>query len=124
MGNRTNRHETGIRGCPEGMAVVLEYEWCCGIMEMTVEQGEVWYMRQVVLYPGEDGRWVAECPSLPGCTSQGRTKEEAIGNVREAIRAYITALEEDHLAVPEDKLDALLLARRPDHSPRSLFRSS
>jgi predicted RNase H-like HicB family nuclease len=50
-------------------------------------------MRQVVLYPGEDGYWVAECPSLPGCVSQGKTKEEAIANIREAIVAYVEALE-------------------------------
>lgn len=35
-------------------------------------------MRQVIIYPGEDGYWVAECPSLPGCISQGKTKEDAI----------------------------------------------
>ncbi len=35
-------------------------------------------MRQVIIYPGEDGFWIAECPSLPGCISQGATKEEAI----------------------------------------------
>ena len=46
-------------------------------------------MRQVVIYPGENGYWVAECLSLPGCISQGRTKEEAIANIREAIRACI-----------------------------------
>jgi len=50
-------------------------------------------MRQVVLHPGEDGYWVAECPSLPGCVSQGKTKEEAIANIREAIAAYVEALE-------------------------------
>jgi predicted RNase H-like HicB family nuclease len=33
----------------------------------------------------EDGVWVAECPSIPGCVSQGATKDEAIGNLREAI---------------------------------------
>ena len=33
----------------------------------------------------EDGAWVAECPSIPGCVSQGKTKEEALENVREAI---------------------------------------
>ncbi len=33
----------------------------------------------------EDGVWVAECPSIPGCVSQGATREEAIGNVKEAI---------------------------------------
>ena len=33
----------------------------------------------------EDGAWVAECPSIPGCVSQGQTREEALGNIREAI---------------------------------------
>jgi predicted RNase H-like HicB family nuclease len=33
----------------------------------------------------EDGVWVAECPSIPGCVSQGRTREEAIDNIKEAI---------------------------------------
>jgi len=67
-------------------------------------------MRQIVIYPGEDGWWVAECPSLPGCISQGKTKEGAIENAKEAIRGYIAALEEDNLAIPEDKFDALLVA--------------
>lgn len=49
-------------------------------------------MRQVVLYPGEDGYWVVECPSLKGCVSQGKTKEEAIKNIKEAIEGYIAAL--------------------------------
>lgn len=52
-------------------------------------------MRQVFLHPGETGYWVAECPSLPGCISQGKTREEAIQNVREAIEGYILALQED-----------------------------
>ena len=67
-------------------------------------------MRQVVIYPGEDGYWVAEVPSLPGCISQGKTKEEAIANIKEAIRGYIAALEEDHLPVPEERFDTLLVA--------------
>ena len=48
-------------------------------------------MRQVIIYPGEDGYWVAKCPSLPGCISQGQTKEEAIANIREAIQGYVAA---------------------------------
>jgi len=48
-------------------------------------------MRQVVLHPGEDGQWVAEVPSLPGCISQGPTKEAAIENVKDAIEAWIEA---------------------------------
>ncbi len=67
-------------------------------------------MRQVVLYPGEDGYWVVECPSLPGCVSQGRTKEEAIANITEAIRGYVAVLEEDHLPVPEERFEALVVA--------------
>ena len=59
-------------------------------------------MRQVILYCGEDGYWVAECPSLPGCISQGETREAAIANIREAIRGYIRALEDDKLPVPPE----------------------
>lgn len=54
-------------------------------------------MRHVILYPGEDGYWIVECPSLPGCISQGETKEEALENIREAIRGYIAALRQDRL---------------------------
>ena len=34
----------------------------------------------------EDGAWVVECPAIPGCVSQGRTKDEALANIREAIQ--------------------------------------
>lgn len=60
-------------------------------------------MRQVIIYPGEDGYWVAECPSLPGCISQGRSREEALENIREAITLYIEVLQERGLPVPEDR---------------------
>ena len=56
-------------------------------------------MRQVLLYPGEDGYWVAECPSLVGCVSQGATRQEAIANIKEAIQGYIAALLDDRLPV-------------------------
>lgn len=67
-------------------------------------------MRQVVVYPGEDGFWVAECPSLPGCISQGKTKEESLTNIREAIQGYIEALKEDRLPIPEERFQAMLVA--------------
>ncbi len=54
-------------------------------------------MREVILHPGEDDYWVVECPSLPGCISQGKTKEEAINNIKEAIQGYINALKEDRI---------------------------
>jgi len=34
----------------------------------------------------EDGVWIVECPSIPGCASQGKTKEEALANIKEAIQ--------------------------------------
>lgn len=67
-------------------------------------------MRQVVLYPGEDGYWVVECPSLPGCVTQGKTKEEAIANAKEAIAAYVAALEEDRLPVPQERFETIVVA--------------
>ena len=67
-------------------------------------------MRQVMIYPGEDGFWIAECPSLPGCVSQGETREAAVANIREAIDGYILALEADGLSVPLERFDALLVA--------------
>ncbi len=67
-------------------------------------------MRQVVIHLGEDGSWVAECPSLAGCMSQGATREEAIANAREAVAAYVEALEQDGIPVPPERFDTLLVA--------------
>jgi predicted RNase H-like HicB family nuclease len=67
-------------------------------------------MRQAVVFKGEDGQWVAECLSLPGCVSQGQTPEEAVSQLRDAIRLYISVLEEDHLPIPEERFDTLLVA--------------
>lgn len=67
-------------------------------------------MRQVLLYPGEDGYWVVEVPSLPGCISQGSSREEALVNIREAIDAYVGVLEEDGLPVPVETFSAIVVA--------------
>jgi predicted RNase H-like HicB family nuclease len=45
----------------------------------------------VTLTKDEDGWMVAECPALPGCVSQGKTEQEALANVREAITAWLWA---------------------------------
>jgi predicted RNase H-like HicB family nuclease len=66
-------------------------------------------MRQVVIYPGEDGYWVVECPSLPGCISQGETKEEAIINIKEAINLYIEVLKEDKISVPQEQFGTMVV---------------
>jgi len=61
-------------------------------------------MRHVLLYTDEDGVWIAECPSLPGCGSDGPTRAEAIERIKEAIQSYVQALEADGLPVPDDLL--------------------
>jgi predicted RNase H-like HicB family nuclease len=73
------------------------------------EMGHNQDMRQVLIYRGDDGFWVAECPSLSGCVSQGDTQESALANIKEAIEAYVGALEADNLPVPEDRFDARLV---------------
>ena len=45
----------------------------------------------VLLYAGDDGYVVAECPELPGCATQGRTRDDALTNVREAIAGWLDA---------------------------------
>ncbi len=55
---------------------------------------------RVLIEPDEDGVFVAEVPSLPGCVSQGRTRAEALANVREAIAAYLESLEAHGEPVP------------------------
>ncbi|MFW6164464.1 MAG: type II toxin-antitoxin system HicB family antitoxin [Planctomycetota bacterium] len=59
---------------------------------------------------GEDGDWVAECPSLPGSLSQGKTVDEARENIKEAIDDYIGALEDDGLPVPEERFQEMVVA--------------
>lgn len=65
--------------------------------------------RQVLLYPGEDGYFVVEVPSLPGCISQGKTREEALANIGEAIALYTEVLEERGDSIPEDKVEVVLI---------------
>lgn len=59
-------------------------------------------MRQVIVYTDEDGNWCASVPSLPGCHSEGESREETITNIRDAIEAYISVLIEDGLPVPPE----------------------
>ncbi|MBN3873406.1 type II toxin-antitoxin system HicB family antitoxin [Nostoc sp. JL33] len=66
-------------------------------------------MRQVIVYRDEDGYWIVECPSLKGCLSQGKTKQEALSNIKEAISGYVAALEEDGLPVPEENFETFLV---------------
>jgi predicted RNase H-like HicB family nuclease len=57
--------------------------------------------RKVVLYPGEDDYIVAEVPSLPGVVSQGKTRKEALENIKEAVALHIEVLIERGQQVPK-----------------------
>ena len=50
---------------------------------------------QVVLEPSEEGGFTASVPSLPGCISEGDTREDALLNIREAIELYLEPLDDD-----------------------------
>ena len=54
----------------------------------------------VVFETDEDGWEMASCPTLPGCHSQGRTREEALANIREAIRGYLASMREHGTPLP------------------------
>ncbi len=65
---------------------------------------------RIVIEPDEDGVFVASCPSLPGCHSQGRTREEARANIQEAVELYLESLREHGEPIPpgitEDVVEA------------------
>lgn len=55
---------------------------------------------RIFIEQDEDGIFVAECPSLPGCISQGKSRKEAIENVQDAIRGYLESLDKNNEPVP------------------------
>ncbi len=59
----------------------------------------------ITLEQDEDGFIVASCPALPGCHSQGRSREEAIANIAEAIRGYVASMRKHGEAIPEIEME-------------------
>ena len=55
---------------------------------------------RVIIEQDEDGVYVAEAPALPGCISQGKTRSEAINNIKEAIAGYMASLQAHGEPVP------------------------
>lgn len=66
--------------------------------------------RRVILYPGEDDYIIAEVPSLPGCVSQGKTRDEALANIQEAIALHVEVLQERGEPLPDDKVEMVEVA--------------
>lgn len=56
---------------------------------------------RVVLEPSEEGGFTAVVPSLPGCLTEGDTREEALANVREAIALYLEPVDDDTVFGPD-----------------------
>ncbi|OGP63401.1 MAG: hypothetical protein A2170_06700 [Deltaproteobacteria bacterium RBG_13_53_10] len=52
---------------------------------------------KIILEPSEEGGYTAIVPSLPGCISEGDTKDEALKNIREAIELYLEPVEDDQV---------------------------
>jgi antitoxin HicB len=63
---------------------------------------------RVYLEQDEDGVFVATCPALPGCVSQGRTRAEATGNIKEAIEGYLQSLRRHGDPVPPGILEEVI----------------
>lgn len=61
----------------------------------------------VTLEEDEDGYIVAECPALPGCLSQGKSREEALANITEAIEGYLASLRKHGEPLPSRKVASI-----------------
>ncbi len=55
---------------------------------------------RVVIEQDEEGVFVAECPALPGCVSQGTTREEALQNIKDAMQGYLKSLRKHNEPIP------------------------
>lgn len=55
---------------------------------------------RILVEQDEEGMWVAECSTLPGCISQGKTREDAINNIKDAIDGYMQSLRKHNEPIP------------------------
>jgi antitoxin HicB len=55
---------------------------------------------RILIQRDEDGVFVAKCPSLPGCISQGKTREDALTNIKDAVRGYLESLKKHDEPLP------------------------
>jgi len=58
---------------------------------------------KIILEPSNEGGYTAIVPSLPGCISEGETKEEALTNIREAVELYLEPVEDDFVFAPNSE---------------------
>ncbi len=69
---------------------------------------------RVTIEVDEDGVFIAECPALPGCISQGKTRAEAVANIKDAIEGYLASLKKHGEPIPppisEEKRDGSFIS--------------
>ena len=81
----------------------------------------------VILEPEEDGGYSVHCPALPGCVSQGDTRDEALANILEAMTLVLEVMQEQGTPIPDEttevivqEIAAILKARAEDGPPLTL----
>lgn len=62
--------------------------------------GQLAMRYRVIIEQDEDDMFVAECPSLPGCISQGKTRAEALENIKDAMEGYLESLRKHDEPIP------------------------
>ena len=71
------------------------------VVDFSIRRSHLENMKyRVVIEPDEDGVFVAECPALPGCVSQGKTRAEALANIKDAMTGYLASLKKHGEAAP------------------------
>jgi predicted RNase H-like HicB family nuclease len=86
---------------------MISYDNVIYYSQKRIKVGELMKLK-VVLEPSDEGGYTVYVPSLPGCISEGDTREEALANIREAIELYLEPTEDDQ--IPQEKAEVLELA--------------
>ncbi len=63
---------------------------------------------RIIIEQDEDGIFVAECPTLPGCISQGKTRAEALENINDAVKGYLESLKKHNEPIPPGIAEEIL----------------
>jgi antitoxin HicB len=79
------------------------------VLQIIVAIARVLVMKfRVTIEPDEDGVFIAQCPALPGCISQGKTYDQAMTNIRDAIQGYLESLKKHGEPIPSPITEAIV----------------
>jgi predicted RNase H-like HicB family nuclease len=109
VGNGRHWKFSNLRAYHLATQAMILFAQQAGVFGPRSESAKMRVMRyRVYLEPDEDGVFVATCPTLPGCVSQGRTRAEAAANIREAIEGYLKSLKKHGDPVPPSILEEVI----------------